>query len=475
MNLHLVKHSGQVFTPDFIVALMLDFCGYKGDNILRKHIIDNSCGDGAFLCVVVCRYCMKWLEDNEERSILKNHLETYIHGVEQDKVAFNNCIYNLDNIAAAFGIENVQWDIHNKDATQVESFNGKIDYVVGNPPYVRVHNLGEQYAKIKSYSFAERGMTDLYLVFFEIGFKMLSPTGKLCYITPSSWLNSVAAKNMRGYVKETSYLTGIIDFGHAKIFDEVMTYVLISLFEKANVSKFFNFYCYDEKTHQALLVDRLSVSEISVDGNFYLGTKEKLRELRKIKEGKYPMKVVVKNGYATLADKVFILNVPFRELTIPIIKGSTGKWYQGFFPYDGQGNPLPKEKIFSIPVVADYLYKNKTSLLKGKKEEEKQDWYLYGRTQALKDTFKDKLSVNSIIKDVSSIKLKEVPKGCGVYSGLYILSQVSHVLIERIIKSEDFISYIKTLKKYKSGGYYTFNTRDLEQYLNCKLARYEEI
>lgn len=238
MNLHLVKHSGQVFTPDFIVALMLDFCGYKGDNILRKHIIDNSCGDGAFLCVVVCRYCMKWLEDNEERSILKNHLETYIHGVEQDKVAFNNCIYNLDNIAAAFGIENVQWDIHNKDATQVECFNGKIDYVVGNPPYVRVHNLGEQYAKIKSYSFAERGMTDLYLVFFEIGFKMLSPTGKLCYITPSSWLNSVAAKNMRGYVKETSYLTGIIDFGHAKIFDEVMTYVLISLFEKANVSTF---------------------------------------------------------------------------------------------------------------------------------------------------------------------------------------------------------------------------------------------
>ena len=241
------------------------------------------------------------------------------------------------------------------------------------------------------------------------------------------------------------------------------------------VPKFFNFYCYDEKTHQALLVDRLSVSEISVDGNFYLGTKEKLRELRKIKEGKYPMKVVVKNGYATLADKVFILNVPFRELTIPIIKGSTGKWYQGFFPYDGQGKPLPKEKIFSVPVVADYLYKNKTSLLKGKKEEEKQDWYLYGRTQALKDTFKDKLSVNSIIKDVSSIKLKEVPKGCGVYSGLYILSQVSHVLIERIIKSEDFISYIKMLKKYKSGGYYTFNTRDLEQYLNCKLARYEEI
>ena len=44
------KRNGQVFTPRYIVEMMLDFCGYKDTNILCKHLMDNSCGDGAFLC-----------------------------------------------------------------------------------------------------------------------------------------------------------------------------------------------------------------------------------------------------------------------------------------------------------------------------------------------------------------------------------------------------------------------------------------
>ncbi len=34
---------------------------------------------------------------------------------------------------------------------------------------------------------------------------------------------------------------------------------------------------------------------------------------------------------------------------------------------------------------------------------------------------------------------------------------------------EGFLDYVKLLKKYKSGGYYTFNSKDLELYLNFKL------
>ena len=38
--------------------------------------------------------------------------------------------------------------------------------------------------------------------------------------------------------------------------------------------------------------------------------------------------------------------------------------------------------------------------------------------------------------------------------------------IRNIIVSEDFAKYIRLLKKYKSGGYYTFNTKDVQQYIN---------
>lgn len=54
----------------------------------------------------------------------------------------------------------------------------------------------------------------------------------------------------------------------------------------------------------------------------------------------------VKNGYATLADDIFIDNLPeFSEYTIPILKGSTGQWKKCLFPYDRNLKLIPLEKI----------------------------------------------------------------------------------------------------------------------------------
>lgn len=95
---------------------------------------------------------------------------------------------------------------------------------------------------------------------------------------------------------------------------------------------------------------------------------------------------------------------------------------------------------------------------------------MFGRTQALKDVYAKKYAINCILRDVDSIKLNEVPAGSGVYSGLYILTDVEETLLREILYNEEFICYVATLKKYKSGGYYTFNSKELENYLNYKLS-----
>ena len=51
-----IKNLGQVFTPKQIVNDILNVSNYKGKNILKKHVIDNSCGDGAFLVEIIDRY-----------------------------------------------------------------------------------------------------------------------------------------------------------------------------------------------------------------------------------------------------------------------------------------------------------------------------------------------------------------------------------------------------------------------------------
>ncbi|MCD8292118.1 MAG: BREX-1 system adenine-specific DNA-methyltransferase PglX [Prevotella sp.] len=467
----LIKHSGQVFTPSFLVRNILDLSSYNDERIVRKQVIDNSCGDGAFLCEIVDRYCRNYLEKKNDTEDLKNELENYVHGIELDNEAYTNCLYNLDCVAKEYGINNVSWDVLNENALKVSKFDKKMDYVVGNPPYVRVHNLEDNYDDVKRYHFAQNGMTDLYLVFFELGLRMLKNNGKLCYITPSSWLSSIAATNMRKYIMQERTLTALVDLGHFQAFENATTYTMISLFEKGHKNDEIAYYTYSEKKQKEEYVCNIPYDDILIGNYFYIGPLKELSMLHDIKLNKAISFCMVKNGFATLADKVFILGVQFDELTIPILKASTGKWYKGFFPYDKNGKPLSREEVFSYPEVAEYLNANKETLLKGRDENTHPFWYLYGRTQALHDVFEEKYAINTVIKDIKSIKLERVPYGSGLYSGLYILTKVSFETLESIIKTDDFINYLKMLKKYKSGGYYTYNSLDLEQFINAKLTQ----
>ena len=461
-----------MFTPHYLVCNILDVANYSGKCILQKHIIDNSCGNGAFLCEIIHRYCKEFLTESTDKENLKKELQSYIHGIEIDEVAYRDCISNLNQIASTYGIENVDWDVRNDDTLKVRLFDEKMDYVIGNPPYVRVHNLNNQYSEVKKHRCAGSGMTDLYLVFFEIGFEMLKQGGKLCYITPSSWLSSIAGNLLRQSIQNQRNLLELVDLGHYQAFEGATTYTLISLFEKGSKHNSFMYSRYDEVSLHKKEVERLNIEEAFIDGCIYLADKQSLHLLKGIKRDNIGKYASVKNGFATLADKVFIkTDFPFKEFIIPCIKASTGKWVKAFFPYNKQGKPYPQNKIFENKEVAIHLNEHKEILLKGKDEKTFPEWYLYGRTQALKDVWTDKYAINTCIKDVESIKLNKVPAGCGLYSGLYILTDIQEKILRDIIESQEFINYIQMLKKYKSGGYYTFSSKDLELYINYKIEQ----
>ena len=464
-----VKNHGRVYTPKHIVNLILDFGGYNTAEILQKHIIDNSCGDGAFLVEIVNRYCSHFLQINNDLSILKCELETYVHGIELDKTECEKCKNNLDKITKRYGIGGVHWNLLNADTLSIDYFNGNMDFVFGNPPYVRVHNLDNSYEAVKKFKFAEDGMTDLFIVFFEIGFKMLANNGLMCLITPSSWLSSLAGGKLREHIFTNHNLSGVIDLEHYQPF-EATTYTLISRFYKSQTISKIEYFNFDTDILDKCFQDNISYDNIKIGKNFYLSKNENLELLKKIKTThSYPY-VSVKNGFATLADKVFIGDFEFSDGTIKILKASTGKWSKCIFPYDNKGKPLVLSEFIKSKDAYKYLLQHQDKLAKGRDIEDDKYWYLFGRNQALKDVSKTKYAINTIIKDVQSIKLEIVSKYCGVYSGLYILTEIEFETIRQLIYSEDFIEYIKLLKNYKSGGYYTFASKDLEQYLNYKLT-----
>lgn len=463
-----VKKHGRIYTPDFLVKTILDFGAYSTPEILGKHVIDNSCGDGAFLKEIVQRYCNIFLHLNSDLLELKQHLETFIHGIELDENECFKCKKNLDDIVNVFGITEVRWDIMNADTLTVDEYNGRMDFVFGNPPYVRVHNLDNSYDNAKRFRFAEKGMIDLFIVFFEIGFRMLSTIGQMCLITPSSWLNSKAGSALRKHILLHQNLVSVIDLEHFQPF-EATTYTLISRFTSKNNIENIEYSIFDG--NKIRFIESLPIASINIAGDFFLSTHKELSLLRKIHLFYSNNFVSVKNGFATLADKIFIGDFSFNEgCMIEVLKASTGKWSKCIYPYDTTGKPLSIDDIQAYKQTYSYLLDYKNQLSKNKDIAGNNNWYLFGRTQAINDVSRNKIAVNTIVKNTKSIRLEFVPAGKGVYSGLYILTKIDFKTIQELIISEDFINYIKVLKNYKSGGYYTYSSKDLERYLNYKLS-----
>lgn len=221
-----------------------------------------------------------------------------------------------------------------------------------------------------------------------------------------------------------------------------------------------------------------TLNKCFINDTFYVGNSIELKQLREVIENKSKeQKVFVKNGFATLNDKLFIFNENDVENNIIdsniiyIYKASTGKTYKGIYPFDKNGKPL-KFKDFNKQV-QEILIKRAEIL---KTDITNDMWFIYGRYQGIKDMSKYRIAVNNIINnEENSVKIKLLKPGEGIFSGFYITFDNDDELLSEydrivsLLKSETFRKYISSLGKYKNGGYFTFSSKDLQNYLNYNL------
>lgn len=510
-----IKQTGQIFTPQWLVELMLDEAGYKNRSIIGKDFMDNSCGNGAFLTEAVRRYCEAFFSqyyfpypgdtvpgDNDSfHYFLRKDLENRIHGIEIDPELCKECRQNLDDtVNKVMEIhdmkpmeDSIRWDIVCSDTLDVCSFYyGQMDYVIGNPPYVRTRNLSDK--KIRKFWFSSSGMADIYLAFFDLGIKMLKPCGKLCYITPRTWTVNKSGQNMRMELKNTGFLTAITDLKSIQPFNGITTFTLIT-----EIVKFPDFIRFSKGRNKSFLyrtlkkdssngniqsvsIRKIGYDEMDMKEHILFGTEKMNKEMDEIMHPESqgflrPEKagLSVRYGFCTTADSVFIKDkFDFdSDMIIPVYKPTTGKWRKCIFPYDQHdGTPL----IFNDKDLSDYFIQNRKTLLKGKTEETVPNWCLFGKSQGLKDIGKWRIAMSNIFKpsEPETSNIAEIPPGSGIYNGLYIVSQsgkrLDFKLIRKILESPEFYAYGQMFGRYKRGGWFEIKAVEVEKILNWKLS-----
>lgn len=311
----------------------------------------------------------------------------------------------------------------------------QFDVIVGNPPYMKSEDMknitpSELPIYKKKFSSAYKQF-DKYYLFIEQALYLLKEDGYLGYIVPSKFGKVGAGRNLRHLLTSHGYLKRIISFGANQIFESKTTYTCLLILKKSALE-----YCeyFETKNLAAWKVrnvaeddyEKIPTSELN-DDVWVLVPAELKAAYDKINAQSIALGDLlgeeenISNGIQTSANQIYVIQ-PSREdndyfyfekegrqwkvekgLTRPYFQTSSGidnlYTYRLFKPNAVVIYPykIVRDRVTFItidelnekyPSASEYLHYYKTKLSPPNRDikpipETKEEWYRYGRHQAL--------------------------------------------------------------------------------------------
>lgn len=471
------KTMGQVFTPVSIVQFMLDNIGYTiRNNILDKKIYEPSFGKGIFLFEIVDRLIESAVNKGMNKSNISAMLDSNVQGVEVDEDLFNQTIQFLSSHVETKGIPAPAWtNLLCADALRV--VHGQVfDFVVGNPPYIRTHNLTDEMRdNIGKFSLTSTGTPDMYVTFMEYGLSVMKPEGRLTYIVPNSWLKNTSQKDFREHLFREGLVESIHDYMSEKVFDNVGTYTAVVVLSESNSQL-----SYSQKENGEWVTSNIPYEELDAGETwlFQSPSNQAVLKSNRSKAKAFGDICIIQNALMTMRNSIYLSAAAAGVedgILYDAVKAST---YRGgeatdriLFPYKRteEGiSPYSEEEVkSSFPNAYNYLMANQEELL-ARKRDASADWFHYGRSQGVallptkrKIVFRQHLSDAQKVMDVHIL-----PETTLVYAGWFIMekedSGYSLEDIKEIMESEEFCTIMRLMGKDMSGGYKELYSKHLK-------------
>lgn len=490
LNSYDQKYNGKVYTPVNIVELMLS--GIFAKTLCNRNICDPACGTGDFLSPVVQKVCLRIRRGRDKQA----HLNTLknLTGYDIDSYAVKECRARLTRLANEligdqFTFTDDYWRILNVNALEVKEDFGFFDYVIGNPPYVRIQNLEKpRRNQIRNGNWRYfTGASDLYIIFFELALQLLKTRGELIFIAPSGWLRNEAGRAMRADIEKHYFIKRLYDFGDYQVFPGVTTYTaIVNIGKKASHRKTKAY----KLNREGEFCDKHSLyknnARWSVVSNQY-------KQNFEAKRGSHVLLREIANihvGIQTLADRIFILEVEKYEADrveckangtnilvetkavrrvykASVLKNGQDKVNRvAIYPYRKDGSLIGEEHFADMyPLAYQWLLQNKKRLLSRDKHTfDRNKWHGYGRAVSILSGFGEKILT-------SGMNPKPNFQYCGdkktlFYSG-YCVKPKNGVDIQLLISelnSKQMDQYIREVSQPFRGGWYSYAKRYIQDF-----------
>ena len=512
--------NGAVFTPEYIrkhiVQQTIEKYSTKALSDLKFG--DIACGCGGFF---------KTITEVLVNETDKNYFEIYrdnIYGldIQEYSIKRTKILLSLLAIINNEDCELFEFNLYCGNALSfdwktVETLNENngFDIIVGNPPYVGSSKMDEETKDLlKNWSVSSTGKPDLYIPFFEIGMENLNKNGVLGYITVNTFYKSLNGRSVRSYFSKNQFDLSIIDFGGEQLFKKRSTYTCICIIGKIESSSVKYVKSLSNKIQKIKSSNYITIPYANLDdfNGWYLINKKIQKNISKIESCGTPLgeKFEIRNGFATLKNNIYVFK-PIKEdnefyyllkdgieykieksICRNAIKPNTlkseneliEKSEKLIFPYQIEitktGLFDKEEKILktitelefkiNYPFTFKYLLTNKKTLaLRDKGKRQYDQWFAFGRNQAL--TLSGYKLLFPYITNKPCFVITE-DTDLLFYNGYAILSKSVEelLLLQKILMSRVFWYYIEHTSKPYAGNYFSVAKNYIKSFGICDLS-----
>ncbi len=267
------KQLGEFYTPTAIIDLILDSVGYTADAPLEREgndLLDPACGSGGFLVRAARRLLerldRKGVSADETIEIVRKRLHGFDINPFACHIAEINLLFqiidkyqtakaeNPDYTLDGFNIyqtDSLRTDnqlsltaLHSSEVRQYHEERQTVDrlkrrddyqFVVGNPPYVRIQNIpkGPARAEYDEYDVSIWNY-DLSVLFFRKAGDWLREGGQVGFITSNKFIPSRYGREIRPYLAQNFQFKYLVDFGDHDVFETPQAYPMIFSGERIN-------------------------------------------------------------------------------------------------------------------------------------------------------------------------------------------------------------------------------------------------
>lgn len=218
-----LEAKGVVYTKRWVVDLLLDLSGYCAEaNLVDALAVEPAAGAGAFLGPMIerlIRSCQRM-----GRSVLecRDSLIAYELDDESADRARRLATQALLELGVSGSVADdliAGW-VRSADYL-FESGTLEADFVIGNPPYIRLEEMPEETAALYRRAYPTmRGRADLYVAFFEAALRQLKRNGVCAFICADRWMRNQYGSDLREFITSEFDVQVVIEMHDADAFDD---------------------------------------------------------------------------------------------------------------------------------------------------------------------------------------------------------------------------------------------------------------